>query len=54
VTHRSRGWGNGRSVQPSRDASSARRDGSVAGVEYKSGFRQTRGWLGDITSLLSG
>jgi hypothetical protein len=52
VTHRSRRWGNCRSAQPNRDAARARRDGSVAGVECKSGFRQTWGWLGGITSLL--
>jgi len=30
------------------------RDGSAAGVECKNGFRQTRGWVGDTTSLLPG
>ena len=54
MTHRSRRWGNCRSAQPSRDAARARRDGSVAGVECKSGFRQTWRWFGDITSLLLG
>jgi hypothetical protein len=41
VTHRSRRWSNCRSAQPSRDAARAKRDGSVAGVEGKNGFRQT-------------
>lgn len=49
MTHRSRRWGNCRSAQPSRDAARARRDGSVAGVECKSGFRQT--WDGSMISL---
>lgn len=47
MTHRSDRWGNCRSAQPSRDAPHARRDGSVAGVECKNGFRQTWGWLGE-------
>ena len=47
MTHRSRTWGNCRSARPSRDAGRARRNGSVARLECKSGFRQTLEWLGE-------
>jgi hypothetical protein len=43
----SRRWDTCHSARPSRDAGSARHGGSVAGVECKSGFRQTWGWLGE-------
>ena len=49
MTRRSRRWGNCRSAQPSRDAARARRDGSVAGVECKSGF--VRHGDGSVISL---
>jgi hypothetical protein len=42
-----RRWGKRRSARPIRDAERARRGGSVAGVECKSGFRQTWEWLGE-------
>ena len=47
MTHRSRRWGNCHWARSSRDAARARRDGSVVGVERKSGFRQTWEWLGE-------
>ena len=47
MTHRSRRWGNCRSAQPSRDGARSRGDGSVAGVECKSGLRQIWEWLSE-------
>ena len=47
MTHRSRRWGNCHWARSSRDAARPRRDGSVAGVECTSGFRQTWEWLGE-------
>jgi hypothetical protein len=47
VTRRSRRSGNCHWARSSRDAGRARRDGSVAGVECKSRFRQTWEWLGE-------
>ncbi len=47
MTRRSRRWGNCHWARSSRDAGRAGRVGCVAGVECKSGFRQTWEWLGE-------